>query len=392
MMKGGSVPPSTLRLLRAVMICRVVWCHAGEGARDVLQALALWAMYTSDCEPETHARQGGCLRSEAPAHAQLCAGQTMKTLDHSCPEMPFARLPACMRRVHNHLAFTASQSAQSLTQLPARSLHPAPRHAAHAATAHRVGGHSHLGAGRQDLRDVGILLGLPHALIVMVAPVCGPLVTLPAGAGMSPHCAARSPRQARHVPATTPAVAVLLQASARRRPERLVTLSTWTQAHCQKPLQAAHCCPDALHEAPGHLARATVEASCWQLAAASTAELLGRQPCLAAEKVRPGGHASQQVKFGQAVTPRSTTSSARQSRLTSPRWPSAGTPAYPVGCLHPAGCSLWASHASREPFASLVLRTLCAAQVLKKPCSARAGKRCAAQGGAADDRHRPAVG
>lgn len=305
MMKGGSVPPSTLRLLRAVMICRVVWCHAGEGAHDVLQALALWAMYTSDCEPETHARQGGCLRSEALAHAQLCAGQTMKTLNHSCPEMPFARLPACMRRVHNHLAFTASQSAQSLTQLPAHSLHPAPRHAAHAATAHRVGGHSHLGAGRQDLCDVGILLGLPHALIVVVAPVCGPLVTLPAGAGMSPHSAARSPRQAGHVPAATPAVAGQLQASARRRPERRVTLSTWPQAHCQKPLQAAHC-PDALHEAPVPLVRGTTAASCWQLVSASCSLALVQQNCW------KGNHVSQHVEVGQAVTPHSTTSLARQ--------------------------------------------------------------------------------
>ena len=81
-------------------------------------------------------------------------------------------------------AVTASQSAQALTQLPARSLHPATCHAAHTARAHRVGRHSHLGAGRQDLSDVGVLLGLPHALTVVVAPVCGPLVTLPAGADM----------------------------------------------------------------------------------------------------------------------------------------------------------------------------------------------------------------
>ena len=33
---------------------------------------------------------------------------------------------------------------------------------------------------------MGILLGLPDALIVVVAPVCGPLVALPAGTGMEP--------------------------------------------------------------------------------------------------------------------------------------------------------------------------------------------------------------
>ena len=33
---------------------------------------------------------------------------------------------------------------------------------------------------------MGILLGLPHALIVVVAPVCGTLIAVPAEAAMEP--------------------------------------------------------------------------------------------------------------------------------------------------------------------------------------------------------------